>query len=61
MPKTRANVQTAPGECAQHGRVQGERERPRPSFPFVVYLIRRSLANRAPFTCPECGAAITRS
>ena len=61
MANARANVETARGRCSQHGEVQGVREKPRPSFPFVIYLVRRGLASRAPFTCPECGEEIARA
>lgn len=61
MAKSRANIETAPGRCSQHGQVQGERDKPRPSFPFVIYLVRRMLASRAPFTCPECGEVTAHS
>jgi len=27
-------------------------------FPFVVYAIRRAIAQRRPYLCPECGAAV---
>ena len=60
MAKSRAKTETAPGRCSQHGQVQGVREKPRPSFPFIVSLVRRVLANRAPYTCPECGEEIER-
>ena len=52
MPKPK--VETARGRCPEHGDVQGVREIPAPSFPFVVYLVRLTKARRAPFTCPEC-------
>lgn len=47
-------VETARGRCPEHGDVQGVREIPAPSFPFVVYFVRLTKARRAPFTCPEC-------
>jgi hypothetical protein len=50
----RPKVETARGHCPEHGDVQGVREIPGPSFPFVVYLVRLNKARRAPFTCPEC-------
>jgi hypothetical protein len=60
MSRAHGKFETAQGRCSQHGRVQGVRDKPRPSFPFILYLIRRQLASRAPFTCPECGEAIAR-
>ena len=49
-------IQTRRGTCAKHGAVDAERAVPRPSFPFFVYAVRRALASRRPFRCPECGA-----
>ena len=51
-------VQTQAGRCSTHGTVEATREVPKPGFPFVVYALRRSLAQRRPFLCPECGAAV---
>jgi hypothetical protein len=51
-------VQTHAGRCATHGIVQATREIPQLGFPYVVYAIRRALAQRRPYLCPECGAAV---
>jgi hypothetical protein len=52
-------VQTRTGNCPTHGQVEATREVPRPGFPYVVYFIRRMLAQRRPYRCPDCGAAVT--
>jgi predicted RNA-binding Zn-ribbon protein involved in translation (DUF1610 family) len=51
-------VQTQTGRCAAHGTVQATREIPRMGFPFIVYAILRSRAQKKPFLCPECGASV---
>ena len=51
-------VQTQAGRCSTHGTVQATREVPKTGFPFVVYAIRRALAQRRPYLCPECGASV---
>ena len=51
-------VQTQAGRCATHGTVQATREVPEMGFPFVVYAVLRTVAQRRPFLCPECGAAV---
>jgi len=51
-------VQTQAGRCSTHGTVQATREVPQTGFPFVIYAIRRAIAQRRPFLCPECGAAV---
>ncbi len=51
-------VQTETGRCSTHGTVEATREIPRMGFPFIVYAILRSRAQRKPFLCPECGAAV---
>jgi hypothetical protein len=55
MPK---EVQAQAGRCATHGAVEATREIPAMGFPFVVYAIWRAAAQRRPFRCPECGAAV---
>ena len=47
-------VQTRPGTCPTHGAVQATRSVPTAHFPFVVYGVRRMLALRRPFRCPNC-------
>jgi hypothetical protein len=51
-------VQSQAGRCATHGTVEARREIPKMGFPFVVYALWRALAQRRPFSCPECGAAV---
>jgi hypothetical protein len=51
-------VQTQPGRCLTHGTVEATREVPQMGFPYVVYILRRALAQRRPFLCPECGASV---
>ena len=51
-------IQTQAGRCTTHGTVQATREIPKMGFPYVVYAIRRAAAQRRPFLCPECGAAV---
>ena len=51
-------VQTQAGRCATHGTVEATREVPKMGFPYVVYAILRAIAQRRPFLCPECGAAV---
>jgi hypothetical protein len=52
-------IETRAGTCPNHGTVQATRTVPRPSFPFVVYAVRRLLAARKPFRCPDCGSPVT--
>ncbi len=52
-------VQTRSGSCPTHGTVDATRTLPGPSFPFVVYAVRRLIATRRPYRCPTCGAAVT--
>lgn len=51
-------TQVRTGRCETHGTVEGSREIPRPTFPYLVYAVRRWLATRQPFRCPECGATV---
>jgi hypothetical protein len=48
-------IETKRGRCDEHGDVQAQRTMPAPSFPFLVYAVRRALAARKPYRCPECG------
>lgn len=52
-------TETRNGTCAAHGAVQGERQMPKLTFPFVVTAPMRYLARRKPFRCPECGSPVT--
>ena len=51
-------VQTQAGQCVTHGTVEATREVPKVGFPYVVYATWRAVAQRRPFRCPECGAAV---
>ncbi len=51
-------IQTQTGRCSTHGTVRAAREVPEMGFPFVVYAILRAVAQRRPYLCPECGAAV---
>jgi hypothetical protein len=51
-------IQTQAGRCSTHGTVQATREVPETGFPFAVYAIRRALAQRRPYLCPQCGTAV---
>ena len=51
-------IQTQHGRCAVHGSVEATREIPKAGFPFVVYAVRRAIAQRRPFLCPECGETV---
>jgi hypothetical protein len=51
-------IQTHMGRCATHGTVQATREVPKVGFPYVVYATWRAIAQRRPYLCPECGAAV---
>jgi len=50
----------AVGLCPVHGRVEGVKEFPEPSFPFVVYAARRLAVRLGPSRCPECGQRLRR-
>ncbi|HEX5247532.1 MAG TPA: hypothetical protein VFW41_10430 [Gaiellaceae bacterium] len=52
-------VETRAGTCPVHGTVQATRTMPRPGFPFVVYAVRRLLAARRPYRCPDCGTPVS--
>jgi hypothetical protein len=51
-------IQTQTGQCPTHGTVQATREIPKTGFPYVIYATRRALAQRRPYLCPQCGAAV---
>ena len=53
-----SNVETRTGTCPTHGSVQATRTMPSPGFPFLLYAIRRMLASKQPYRCPECGAPV---
>ena len=54
-------VQTQAGRGSTHGTVAATREIPKAGFPFVVYAIWRAGAQRRPYRCPECRAAVQAS
>jgi hypothetical protein len=51
-------TETQYGTCPAHGHVTATREMPGPTFPFLLYAIRRYRARQQPFLCPSCGAAV---
>jgi hypothetical protein len=51
-------TQTAPGHCPTHGEVEATRQIPRVTFPPIITGVRRGLAKRRPYHCPECGAEV---
>ena len=51
-------TQTRTGDCPTHGTVEGTRELPRTTFPYIVNSVRRALAKRRPFRCPECDSVV---
>ena len=54
-------VQTRTGHCPTHGTVEATREMPKIQFPFIWYGMRRYMARRRPFLCPNCGEAVATS
>jgi hypothetical protein len=51
-------TQTSSGRCPTHGDVEGTRDMPGSGFPWVYNAVRRMIARRRPFRCPDCGAAV---
>lgn len=49
------------GRCPDHGIVEGIKDVPKVSFPFIVYGVRRARAAMAPARCPRCGAKLGRA
>ncbi len=58
MAKTEQKI--VRGRCPNHGIVDGVKEIPKVSFPFVVYGVRRAAAAMARARCPQCGAKLDR-
>jgi hypothetical protein len=54
-------VQTRSGRCETHGTVEATREVPRIQFPYIVYGVRRWMAMRRPYRCPQCGEPVGSS
>jgi hypothetical protein len=51
-------VQTRSGRCPTHGEVEATRDMPRSGFPWIYNAVRRMIAGRRPFLCPNCGAPV---
>ena len=51
-------VQTQTGQCPAHGTVEATREIPKMAFPYIYFAVMRSIAQRHPYRCPQCGAAV---
>jgi hypothetical protein len=58
MAKTQTRVVT--GRCPTHGIVQGSKELPTVSFPFILYGIRRAKAAMTHAQCPQCGTDLSK-
>ena len=52
-------LQTKTAHCPTHGPVKATRRVPGPSFPFAVFAVRRFIATRKPFRCPECNTPVS--
>src|SRR6266404_5516923 len=59
MSRSRSE-RSAAGLCPVHGRVVAAKESLQPSFPIVVYLVRRVAQRLSPFRCPECRARLAK-
>lgn len=57
MATTTSNVEThtRPGQCDTHGSVMATKSVPKLRFPFVVWMVRRWIAQLGPYRCPTCG------
>jgi hypothetical protein len=53
-----AQTQIALGRCETHGLVMARRQIPKPHFPLAICAIKRVLAERQPYRCPVCSAAV---
>ena len=51
-------VQTETGQGPTHGTVGATREIPKMGFPYVYFAVVRSMPQRRPYRCPQCGAAV---
>lgn len=51
-------TQTKHGDCPTHGTVEAIREIPKVTFPPIITAVRRSVAKKRPYLCPECGAEV---
>ncbi|HZQ58388.1 MAG TPA: hypothetical protein VFA84_10140 [Acidimicrobiales bacterium] len=52
-------TETRTGTCPTHGTVDATREVPRVTFPPLINAVRRTLAKRRPYRCPECNAPVS--
>jgi hypothetical protein len=59
MSSRNVEIEVRSGTCATHGSVEATREIPRMGFPFAVFAVRRWVARRKPFVCPECEQPVT--
>jgi hypothetical protein len=57
-PMATDTLQTRRATCPQHGEVEAQRVLPGMRFPFVYYAIKRALAARRPYRCPDCGSPV---
>ena len=57
---SRTEQKAVTGRCPNHGIVQGTKEVPKASFPFIVFGVRRAMAAMAAAQCPQCGAKLGR-
>ena len=53
-----SETETMHGDCPTHGTVEATREIPKVTFPPIYTAVRRALAKRRPYVCPECGAPV---
>ncbi len=51
-------TQTIHGDCPTHGTVEATRELPKVTFPPIITAVRRAMAKKRPYRCPECGAEV---
>jgi hypothetical protein len=52
------DTQTRTAVCSTHGTIEATREMPKPSWPYLIYAVRRTLAARRPYRCPTCGETV---
>jgi hypothetical protein len=53
----KVETRTRPGRCPEHGPVTATKSIPKLRFPFVIWLVRRWIAQLGPYRCPTCGQA----
>ena len=59
MGSMNSETRTREGTCATHGRVAGEKQVPKLTFPFLFTGVARILAAFRPYRCPQCGAKVS--